>query len=273
MCALSVSGLLLVTACSGGGGSGGGSAGGSGGGKATGTPGQTSTGASGGAVTDAPGSPPTALDFTPDPARAPKNRADAVRLADKVAAGPEVWGAGFVRAAPDSGPGTWPVLDGDCVWQREPVPDDVFASVTRYSELPAESGKGPVRVAVTVTVHRDTDGADWEQASTLEEALRCPDQVLRAGERITGLKSLGQAFGHNGNEYAEDTFYEGGEYHSDTLGGPYSYMWTQGRIGQVTVAATARAAEGRDAAALSQAVAETQSTMLLRLENALEVTG
>ncbi|MFJ8107334.1 hypothetical protein [Streptomyces sp. NPDC096132] len=266
-----MSGLLLVGACSGGGGSGGG--------EATGTPSATGTvkpertADADGAASDAPSPAPTALDFTPDPARAPKNRADAVSLAKKVAAGPELWGAGYVLSAPDSDPGTWPVLDGDCVWQREPVPDDVLASVTRYSELPAADGNGPVRVAVTVTVHKDTDSADWEQASTLEEALRCPDQVLRAGERITGLKSLGAPFGTNGNQYAEDSLFESGQYQSDTLGGPYTYTWTQGRIGQVTVATTCRGSKGHDYVELTQAVAETQSNMLLRLENALEVAG
>ncbi|WP_416982701.1 hypothetical protein [Streptomyces sp. T028] len=263
-----MSGLLLVGACSGGGG-------GSGGGKATGTPKQTPTGASGGTgtpgATDAPSTKPTALDFTPDPARAPKTRADAVRLADRVAAGPELWGVGYVLAGPDSDPDTWPVLGDDCVWQRLPVPADVLASVTRYSELPAADGTGPVRVAVTVTVHKDADSADWEQASTLEEALRCPDQVLRAGERISGLKSLGTAFGRNGNEYAEDSLFEYGEYRSDTLGGPYTYVWTQGRIGQVTVATTGRGSKGHEYDELTQAMAETQSSMLVRLENELEV--
>lgn len=263
LCTVSVSGLLLVGACSGGGGSGGGSSGGG----VSKTPERTATGT----ATDAPAAEPTALDFTPDPARAPTTRADAVRLAEKVAAGPELWGAGYVRSAPDSDPGSWPVLDDDCVWQREPVPDDVLASVTRYSELPAADGTGPVRVAVTVTVHRDADGADWEQASTLEEALRCPDQLLRAGERISGLKSLGTAFGRNGNGYAEDSLFEYGEYRSDTLGGPYAYVWTQGRIGQVTVAATGRGSRGHEYAELSQTMAETQSSMLVRLEDELEV--
>ncbi|WP_460066817.1 hypothetical protein [Streptomyces sp. YKOK-I1] len=258
-----MSGLLLVGACSGGGG-------GPGGGKATESPKQTATGASADGATAAPGPEPTALDFTPDPARAPKTRADAVRLAEKVAAGPELWGAGYVRSAPDSDPDSWPVLDDDCVWQREPVPDDVLASVTRYSELPATDGTGPVRVAVTVTVHKDADGADWEQASTLEEALRCPDQVLRAGERITRLKSLGAPFGKNGNLYAQDSLFESGEYRSDTLGGPYTYTWTQGRIGQVTVATTSRGSKGHEYGELIQAVAETQSSMLLRLQTELE---
>ncbi|MER5432659.1 hypothetical protein [Streptomyces sp. NPDC002588] len=260
---LSVSGLLLVTGCSGGGGSGGG--------KATGGPSRTATADAGGTATPAPAAAPTALDFTPDPARAPKTRADAVRLAEKVAGGPELWGAGYVLAAPDSDPGFWPVLDDDCVWQREPVPDDVLASITRYSELPAADGKGPVKVAVTVTVHKDVDAADWEQASTLEEALRCPDQVLRAGERITGLQSLGMPFGKNGNQYAEDSLFEAGQYQSDTLGGPFAYTWTQGRVGQVTVAATGRGSKGHEYVELSLAVAETQSSMLLRLENELEV--
>ncbi|MGW2048482.1 hypothetical protein ACWCPF_25365 [Streptomyces sp. NPDC001858] len=270
LCALSASGLLLITGCSGDG-------------RSTAKPTGTTTGtvAQG---QDAPGDPadgasatpsaaPTALDVTLDPDRAPKTRADAVRLAEKVAAGPELWGAGFVITGPDSDPGSWPVLDRACVWQREPVPDDVLASITRYSELPAADGKGPIRVAATVTVHKDVDGADWEQASTLEEALRCPEQTLRAGERVSGLSSIGIPFGTNNNEYAEDSLFESGEYRSDTLGGPYPYGWTQARIGQVTVAATGRASEGRTYAELTQAMAETQSSMLLRLETELEVQG
>ncbi|GAA3777121.1 hypothetical protein ACFS5L_34335 [Streptomyces phyllanthi] len=273
MCALSLSGLLLVTGCSGGVEPGGG--------KATGEPKATKApakgdGASGASDSDAAADPspaPTRLDFTPDPARAPKSRADAVRLAEKVAAGPELWGAGYVLASPDSDPGSWPVLDDACVWQREPVPDGVLASITRYSELPAADGKGPIRVSATVTVHKDVDGADWEQASTLEEALRCPEQVLHAGERVSGLTSIGMPLGRNGNEYAEDSIYETGLYQSDTKGGPYPYAWTQARIGQVTVAATGRASKGRTDAELSQAMAETQSTMLIRLEGELEAAG
>ncbi|MGW0945656.1 hypothetical protein ACWD4O_24340 [Streptomyces sp. NPDC002623] len=273
LCAFSAGGLLLIAGCSGGGGSGDG--------KSTAKPTKTTTGtvAQG---EDAPGDPadgasaapsaaPTALDVTLDPDRAPKTRADAVRLAEKVAAGPELWGAGFVIASPDSDPGSWPVLDSQCVWQREPVPDDVLASITRYSELPAADGKGPIRVATTVTVHKDVDGADWEQAATLEEALRCPEQTLRAGEKVSGLNSVGIPFGTNGNEYAEDALYETGDYQSDSLGGPYSYIWTQARIGQVTVATTGRVSQGHSGEELSSAVAETQSSMLVRLETELEV--
>ncbi|MFF2996823.1 hypothetical protein ACFVTC_19990 [Streptomyces sp. NPDC057950] len=87
---------------------------------------------------------------------------------------------------------------------RVPAPT-VLATLTRYSELPAEHGKGPVRVAAVVTAHRPVRDAEWEMAETLEEALRCPDQELRQGERISGLLSRGSDFGLLGNSTSEDT--------------------------------------------------------------------
>jgi hypothetical protein len=130
----------------------------------------------------------------------PKTRAQAVRLARTVAAEPVNWGPGFVKRDPyESDPGFWPVLDANCVWQREPLPETPLAALTRYSELPAEDSKGPIRVTAVVTVHRTATDADWEMAGTLEEGLRCPDQQLRQGERITGLLSQGSAFGPMGN--------------------------------------------------------------------------
>ncbi|MEV4446718.1 hypothetical protein [Streptomyces mirabilis] len=136
----------------------------------------------------------------------------------------------------ESDPGFWPVLDANCVWQRDPLPATVLTTLTRYSELPTQDGKGPIRVAAVVTVHRSAKDADREMAENLEEALRCPDQQLRQGERITGLLSQGSAFGLLGNSTAEDTLTEGGQYYSDELGGPYYYYWMQSRLGQVTVA-------------------------------------
>lgn len=98
--------------------------------------------------TPAPTPSGTGLDFHPDPGRAPKTRAEGLRLARAIAAAPVNWGPGYVKRTPyESDPGYWPVLDANCVWQREPLPSTVLASLTRYSELPAENGKGPIRVA------------------------------------------------------------------------------------------------------------------------------
>lgn len=117
------------------------------------------------------------------------------------------------------------MLDANCVWQSEPLPATVLATLSRYSELPAENDKGPIRVASVVTVHRTVRDADWEMAGTLEEALRCPDQQLRQGERITGLQSQGAAFGLLNNSSSEDSLSEGGEYHSATEAGSAAEGW------------------------------------------------
>ncbi|MBV1937240.1 hypothetical protein KUF83_11800 [Streptomyces sp. BV286] len=217
------------------------------------------------------GASATSLDFVPDPGRAPKTRAEALRLARTVAAAPADWGPGFVRRSPyEADPGSWPSLDADCVWQREPLPATVLASLTRNSELPAEDGKGPVRVAAVVSVHRTVKDADWEMAGTLEETLRCPDQQLRQGERITGLLSQGADFGLLGNFTSEDSLAESGEYSSDELGGPHHYYWLQSRLGQVTVAVVGRGAEGRSADEVNAALQEGAGRMLSDLETELE---
>lgn len=218
-----------------------------------------------------PAPSPTALAFDPDPARLPKTRAQAVRLARAVAAEPVSWGPGFVRRDPyESDPGYWPVLDANCVWRRESLPATVLASLTRYSELPAEDGKGPIRITSVVTVHRTVTDAAWEMAETLEEGLRCPDQQLREGERITGLISQGSAFGLGGNFTSEDALAEAGEYHSDELGGPHYYYWSQSRLGQVTVAAVGRGATGRTDAEVTAALLPGLSQMLSDVETELE---
>ncbi|MFD8420696.1 hypothetical protein [Streptomyces sp. NPDC059466] len=222
-------------------------------------------------ATSAPAPSTTRLDFRPDPGRAPHTRAQGARLARAVAAAPVDWGPGFVKRTPyESDPGEWPVLDTHCVWQREALPATVLATLTRYSELPAEPGKGPVRVAAVVTVHRTVRDAEWEMAETLEEALRCPDQQLRQGERISGLLSQGSDFGLLGNSTAEDTLTEGGKYSSEELGGPYYYYWVQSRLAQVTVAVVGRGAKGRSGdevdAALQQGAAQMVSLAQSELE-------
>ena len=221
--------------------------------------------------TPAPGA--TGLDFTADPGRAPKTSAEAERLARAVAALPVNWGPGFVKRTPyESDPGFWPVLDANCVWEREPLPKTVLATLTRYSEVPAAGGKGPIRVAAVVTVHRTVNDAEWEMSGTLEEALRCPDQQLRQGERITGLASQGSDFGILGNLAAEDMLTEGGKYYSDELGGPYFYYWTQSRLGPVTVAAVGKGSKGRSADEVNAALLQGAGAMISRVTSELETT-
>ncbi|MEU7702654.1 hypothetical protein [Streptomyces sp. NPDC039028] len=225
-----------------------------------------------------PSPTPTALDFTPDPKRAPKTEAEARRLALAVVAGPDAWAPGYVERTPHlSDPDYWPVLGATCSWETGTRPADVLASVTAYSELPAVEGKGVLRVAATVTVHRTASDADWEMASTLEEALRCPDQKLRDGERITGLMSLGNPFGVGGNATADDSLREGGSYLSDAVKGKQFYSWYQSRIGQVTVATVVKGAPGYSelndggTTGTSQAQVRALVTMLDRVKDELEV--
>ncbi|MFF1507835.1 hypothetical protein [Streptomyces sp. NPDC058326] len=207
--------------------------------------GSTSASAAPTTATPAPAPRPTALDFVPDPKRAPKNRADARRIALAVVAGPDAWGPDYVKRTPHlSDPDYWPVLGADCSWETATRPSTVLYSVTAYSEIPARGALGNLRVAATVTVHRTETDADWEMAGTLEEALRCPDQKLRDGERISGLISLGNPFGVGGNYTATDSLGERGRYHSDAVKGEQFYSWYQSRIGQVTVATVVKGAPG-----------------------------
>jgi len=223
------------------------------------------------APTPTPTPAATGLGFTPDPDRVPKTRAEGLRLARAVAAAPVNWGPGFVKRDPyESDPGFRPALDANCVWQREQLPETVLATLTRYSELPAEDGKGPIRVAAVVTVHRAETDADWEMAGTLEEALRCPDQQLRQGERITELSSQGTDYGLRNNFTSEDTLAEYGKYFSDELGGPLYYHWVQSRVGQVTVAGVGRGAEGRTDAEVDAALTQGVTRMLSLAEDGLE---
>ncbi|MFF5917930.1 hypothetical protein ACFY8C_06265 [Streptomyces flavochromogenes] len=226
----------------------------------------------------APTAAPTELDFTPDPKRAPKTEAEARRLALAVVAGPDAWAAGYVKRTPYlSNPDYWPVLGATCSWETGTRPAGVLASVTAYSELPAVGGKGVLRVAATVTVHRTESDADWEMASTLEEALRCPDQKLRDGERITELMSLGNPFGVGGNGTAHDSIREGGSYLNDAVKGKQSYSWYQSRLGQITVATVVKGAPGYSEmndgtiTGTSQAQIRALVTMLDRAKDELEV--
>ncbi|MGW0882391.1 hypothetical protein [Streptomyces sp. NPDC002671] len=184
--------------------------------------------------------------FRADPARLPRTPAAALDLVRAVTAGPDSYGPGYARRSPyESDPSTWPVLGGNCVWQQQRLPGDVLASLTRYSRLPAGGGKGEVRTAATITVHRTTAQADWEIAETLEEALRCPDQQLRATQRISGLNSVGSGYGTNGNTSADDVLMEMGSYLDPALGkSATAYLWYQVRLGPVTIAVAVEGGKG-----------------------------
>ncbi|WP_234315101.1 hypothetical protein [Streptomyces globisporus] len=226
--------------------------------------------------TSASGSPtptPSRPDFTLDPKKAPRTAADARRMALAVVAGPDDWGPDYVKRSPYlSDPGSWPVLGPTCEWEAGTLPRSVLASVTAHSEIPAADGKGPLRVAATVTVHRTETDADWEMAETLEEPLRCPDQQLRQGERITGLGSLGMPYGVGGNGHATDSLSENGSYVNDAFKGRQGYSWYQVRIGQVTMATVVKGAPGRTED-LVTVLTQAQLTMEERLKAQMGVAS
>ncbi|MEU9795972.1 hypothetical protein AB0E27_36270 [Streptomyces sparsogenes] len=188
-------------------------------------------------------SPTAVVDI--DPARVPKTAGQAAALVRDVIAEPSAFGPDTVRRTPyESDPRRWAVLDGDCVWQRRPLPNDVLASLTRSYEIPASGGRGPVRLSAVVTAHRTAERADWENAGVLEEMMRCPSQLLRSGEVLTELTDVPSSFGDLGNGYADDVLTETGTYTSDELGGPHPYVWEQSRIGQFTIAVSGKGAKG-----------------------------
>ncbi|MGW3498202.1 hypothetical protein [Streptomyces sp. NPDC001020] len=209
--------------------------------------------------------------FMPDPARIPRTRSAALGLVRAVTAGPDSYGPGFGRRAPyESEPTGWTVLGADCIWRRKPLPADVLATLTRYSRLPASGSKGEVRTAAVATVHRSTGQADWEMAKTLEEALRCPDQQLRATERITGLNSIGSGYGSNGNTSADDSLVEIGSYDNPALGkGSAYYLWNKVRLGPITLAVVVEGGRGYDAGSLrafqARAVADMETKVRTEL--------
>jgi hypothetical protein len=145
----------------------------------------------------------------------------------------------------------------------------MLASLTSSVVLPAEGGEGPVRMSAVVNVHRDARAAEWEMAGTIEDAQRCPRQQLRSDERIEGLLSFGQGYGVLNNTGTEDTLTEHGEFHSDTLGGPYYFGWTRARIGPVTVAVSARGAPGWDRQELTGVMTQAQAVMIMAITREL----
>ncbi|MFJ4501893.1 hypothetical protein [Streptomyces sp. NPDC088864] len=255
--------LLLLTACGGGGG---GDADGDGAKKRPGA----SPAATGSKSPHATGAP--VIDA--DPARLPATRKSALRLIGQVIADPESFGPGVVARTPyESGPDTWPVLGADCVWQRREPGPGVLATLTRSFEVPAGKGKGPLRLAAIVTVHRTDDGARWEMAESLEESMRCPTQQLREGEFIGGLGAGALARGEANQVNSEDSLVESGEFRSSELGGPYPYFWEQDQILRFTFAVTAKGAKGWTEAEIGDLGVQAQSAMLMRLHAAVGKKG
>ncbi|MFF9818726.1 hypothetical protein [Streptomyces sp. NPDC014006] len=213
----------------------------------------------------------------------PKTTADAERLTDAVALRPDEWKQDFVAQRPAaSAPGTWAVLDNSCRWQRQKLPAGVLASVSRYSELPGGTDAATIKVTAMVTVHASLADADQQLSTTLEEVLRCPDQQIRSGERVTGLGSLGNPFGKGDQKYADDTVYEAGHYDlggatangQDAAGqGQFTYQWLVARLGTVTVGVSARCAAGCTQQQLSQTAIDGLVRMLQRIRTSLGTVG
>ncbi|MEN3584136.1 hypothetical protein AAH978_08295 [Streptomyces sp. ZYX-F-203] len=193
--------------------------------------------------------PRAARSFRPEPDRLPRDRAAALRLARAVALLPEDWGAGFVaQDPPESDPDSWAVLDDDCRWTREPLPQGVLAALSRYSELPVGEGGEAVQVSAVVTVHTTEAGADDRLNAGLEEAMRCSRQELRPGRWIENLNSAEQPPGAE-SSYAEDSVFEVGVHGEGSGDGAtvLPFRWAVDRLGPVTVAVSVRAAASEDA--------------------------
>ncbi|MEV6379955.1 hypothetical protein AB0M31_11120 [Streptomyces sp. NPDC051773] len=215
-----------------------------------------------------PTATPSAAPFTAAPDRVPRGRKDGAALAEAVAMRPQDWGSGFeARPLARSAEGTIAVLDDECRWQRRPLPDDVLASLSLYSQLPGTGKRGTVRVTATVTVHTGVLDADDHVSSTLEEALRCPEQQVNADERIAGLMSVGTPRGMRGNNYADDSVLETGVYLIGT--GEADYRWMVTRLGQVTMTVSIKGAEGYTVDELEQFMTRGTTTMLQRVADEL----
>jgi hypothetical protein len=197
----------------------------------------------------------------PDPERLPRTYHEALVLARAVAAQPDVYGGEFVRQRSyESAPRTVPVLDKSCRWQREPLPDEVLAGLSRASERPGDgSGKGPLRATAHVTVYRTAKSADAAMATFLEDALRCPDQRPRPGERVTSLASIGEKPTLHD---AEDSVFEVGDFTSAEHGGPHPYVWAANRLGPVVFAVSVKGAGGHGEQAVQETGAKALSSML-----------
>ncbi|MFF3734088.1 hypothetical protein ACFYXM_28220 [Streptomyces sp. NPDC002476] len=209
-----------------------------------------------------------------DPARLPATRGAALDLIRRVIADPESFGPGVVRRSPyESGPDTWPVLGADCVWRQEKPAPGVLATLTRSFEVPAARGKGPLRLAAVVTVHRTREDARWEMAESVEETMRCPTQQLRKGEQIGSMVAGPLARGEATQDTSEDALMEMGEYRSTALGGPHPYLWDQAQILQFTVAVTGKGAKGWSADDIGDFMSPALGAMEVRLESAVKKQG
>lgn len=217
------------------------------------------------AVTGADALPAASPTERADPAKQPHSAAEAWAFVRKVIADPELVGSGAAAGTPyESDPNTWAVLGENCAWQREGLPEDVLATLTRHFEVPASGAEGAVRMSTTVTVHRTALDAAWEQAGMLEEGVGCPEQTLRAGERLTDLSSVAVAWGESGNTSSDDSLSESGACVSDTRGGPYPYSWTQSVFGPVVISASSCGGQEGTSSELDVAV-----RMLLRVQDAI----
>ncbi|MBL1082343.1 hypothetical protein JK359_10160 [Streptomyces actinomycinicus] len=191
-------------------------------------------------------------------------------MADSVVFAPRDWGRGYVAQDPAaSAQGTWPALDRDCRWERQKLPRGVLASLSRYSRQPAGGGKGEVKVTAAATVHSAALGADEQLSTTLEEALRCPEQQPRSGERITGLNSLGTPFGAREQEYADDSVLEAGQYVGKG-GTAQPYLWMVARSGTVVVAVSVTGGKGHTQEELLPLGSNALAKMLVRVQQQLK---
>ncbi|WP_146228480.1 hypothetical protein [Streptomyces sp. CG 926] len=205
-----------------------------------------------------------------DESKQPRTAAEARGLLGRVIIGEQDLGPQVVRSTPfESDPGRWPVLDEACVWQTEGLPDDVLATSTRHFHIPAEDGRGRVRISATVTVHHNREESGWETARAMEEVLRCPEQKLREGEDLKKLWGGALYLGEQLNAWTEDAFSESGDYVSAQDGGPYPYVWSQAQFGPVTMAISAKAAKGVTNDDLTAFVAQGTSVMMIQAKQEL----
>ncbi|MFC9280511.1 hypothetical protein [Streptomyces collinus] len=208
--------------------------------------------------------------FTPDAGLVPRTSKEGRDLVGAVVFAPGDWGRRFVAQDPaESAPGTWAVLDGDCRWERRKLPRGVLAGLSRYSRLPAQGGRGAVKVTAAATTHSSVLGADEQLSTTLEEVLRCPEQQQRADARITGLNSLGTPFGAREQDYADDSVLEAGQYVGQG-GEAQPYLWMVARLGTVVVAVSVTGGKGHTEPELQQLGAAALGQMLVRVQQRLK---
>lgn len=223
----------------------------------------------GGPAPTASPTPTEVVDIAHD--RLPDTKAKAAALVRDVLPAPSAFGPGAVRESPyESDPRRWAVLGDDCVWQQQALPKGVLATLTRSYEIPAGDGKAALRLSAVVTAHRTPEEADWENAEVLEEMMRCPSQQLRSDELITSLRDVPASLGESGNEYADDVLNEIGSYTSAGSGGSHPYIWQQTRIGQFTLAVSAKGARGWSQADLLDRLGDPHVGMRSRLRAAIE---